>query len=708
MSRTIQIALTIFWVLKFFHCKKYTTFDENKIARKTFSFHERANSLHQHEIIISIKQKNLTYLETYLKDVSNPDSINFRKWLTKEEIGQLISNPEATQAVTNYLAAEGVEIRWVSTHGEYLRASAPIHAWERILSTIFFRCEDRQFNNNIRHYYRAKEINVPISISNHVTAIFNTIQIPPEIYSSSYRSNSPMSKGKIPPFRSNMLVENGGMSSSSAANTVTVSFLNKLYSIPSNYGSPKITQSVVETADEYFSPKDLTQFQTKYNLPVQAAISKNNHNISDCSNVADSCGEGNLDIQYIMGIAQKTTSIYWYSPYQEEDPFLKWILDISDDPFPPLTNSISWGAVEQSISKSIMEAFNNAAMKLSNLGVTIVVSSGESASSFYCLCNQSSSSSDSPWSGTPWSGKGYFPSFPATSPYVTSVGATMGPEQGRPEVGCQSDAGGVITSGGGFSTYYPQPTWQKAAVDTYFSKLAASQIPSAGFNRKGRGIPDVSLIGVNYEFISAGALTYRFGTSCSAPVFAAMVSLLNSYLFTKNLPTVGFLNPMLYSNKSKSIFNDILVGNNKCCASTGSLSCCKSGFNAAVGWDPMTGWGSVNYTSFRSVFTSAVKLKGTSVPSKKPTLSPSSKSTLIPSTNKLTTRMPSSKLTNSPSCNPTQTVTPSKRPVNAIQSPTRIPTTLPSVKRFPSCVPTRKPTAKPTSKPSSKSTVKAV
>ena len=49
--------------------------------------------------------------------------------------------------------------------------------------------------------------------------------------------------------------------------------------------------------------------------------------------------------------------------------------------------------------------------------------------------------------GTAWSGRGYFPSFPATSPYVTAVGATMGPESGNPEVACQSQLGGVITTG---------------------------------------------------------------------------------------------------------------------------------------------------------------------------------------------------------------------------------------------------------------------
>ena len=64
----------------------------------------------------------------------------------------------------------------------------------------------------------------------------------------------------------------------------------------------------------------------------------------------------------------------------------------------------------------------------------------------------------------------------------------------------QSNLGGIITSGGGFSTYFPQPSWQTAAVSNYFNEMAAaSTTPVIGFNSQGRGIPDISLLGVNYQ-----------------------------------------------------------------------------------------------------------------------------------------------------------------------------------------------------------------
>ena len=53
-----------------------------------------------------------------------------------------------------------------------------------------------------------------------------------------------------------------------------------------------------------------------------------------------------------------------------------------------------------------------------------------------------------------------------------------------------------ITSGGGFSTFFAQPSWQQVAVDEYFASL--DEPPWPGYNRNGRGIPDVALLGVTY------------------------------------------------------------------------------------------------------------------------------------------------------------------------------------------------------------------
>lgn len=68
----------------------------------------------------------------------------------------------------------------------------------------------------------------------------------------------------------------------------------------------------------------------------------------------------------------------------------------------------------------------------------------------------------------------------------------------------QSQLGAVITTGGGFSTYFKTPSWQAAAVSGYLAAVTGSaSAPAPGFNPQGRGIPDVSLIGVSYQVSDA-------------------------------------------------------------------------------------------------------------------------------------------------------------------------------------------------------------
>ena len=110
----------------------------------------------------------------------------------------------------------------------------------------------------------------------------------------------------------------------------------------------------------------------------------------------------------------------------------------------------------------------------------------------------------------------------------------------------------------------------------------------------GRGLPDVSLLGASYLFILNNSTSSFYGTSTSAPVFAGMVSLVNAARVAAGKPTLGWINPALYALSSQFV-NDITVGDNKCTSSydDNGLICCAQGFKTAVGWDPVTGLGSV-------------------------------------------------------------------------------------------------------------------
>jgi len=202
----------------------------------------------------------------------------------------------------------------------------------------------------------------------------------------------------------------------------------------------------------------------------------------------------------------------------------------------------------------------------------------------------------------------FVPSFPAESPYVTTLGGTQGAEQNPPlpEISCTSTLSlpgyecGVITSGGGFSYTFETPKYQKNDVKEY---LRNSRTPTELFCPTGRGFPDVSLNSVAFFTILGGEPILLFGTSISAPAFAAMVTLMNAERQSEGKPVLGFLNPALYKNEFRKSFNDITVGNNNCVSlfnATEYAVCCPYGFDTTKGWDPTTGLGTINFEKLKS------------------------------------------------------------------------------------------------------------
>jgi len=205
------------------------------------------------------------------------------------------------------------------------------------------------------------------------------------------------------------------------------------------------------------------------------------------------------------------------------------------------------------------------------------------------------------------------PPFPASSPYITSVGATQlnnpvfnlpNPPPACAASGLQCASGGTevavsydisgFASGGGFSDLAAQPSYQATAVQNYFSSGVVLP-PNSYWNQTGRGFPDIAAIGHNTLISQGGFITPVGGTSASAPIVASLISLLNEDVITKTGKPLGFLNPFLYQAQAAdpTNFQDITVGDNKCTEDGCSAGC--QGFLAYKGWDPVTGLGSPNY-----------------------------------------------------------------------------------------------------------------
>ena len=125
-------------------------------------------------------------------------------------------------------------------------------------------------------------------------------------------------------------------------------------------------------------------------------------------------------------------------------------------------------------------------------------------------------------------------------------GATRGPAEYQPETAETSDKSGVITSGGGFSDFYAQPSWMSEAIASYMETVDPK--PTGPFNSFVRGYPDVSMVGKNSQTTIGGFTRGVSGTSESAPVVAGMIALVNAERIKAGNNAIGFILPALYQN----------------------------------------------------------------------------------------------------------------------------------------------------------------
>jgi tripeptidyl-peptidase-1 len=326
-----------------------------RIPRETFVKGNKAGADETHALVFAVKQQNLDSLEKTLLERSTPGNDKYQKWLTYAEITALTANPAGSEAVKLWLEQQGAKIVWSSNRNDYIKAEAPIAVWERLLDAEFFEFADHSRKKVASKVLRADAYTIPDALQGHLHTVFYTVQTPPELRKKyhtadetaiqrknkhAFRTDISVFRGKQPALRT------GANEVGSFFEYVTVPFLNDYYVITTNEGNASQAQSVFETVEEYFSPNDLTLFQQQYDLPLQAAQAPYGYATTNC--VSNDCYEGNLDVQYINGIAQKTATIYWYQEYTAtSDPFLDWITDVANTVNPPLVNSISWGSTEQ-------------------------------------------------------------------------------------------------------------------------------------------------------------------------------------------------------------------------------------------------------------------------------------------------------------------------------------------------------------------------
>eukprot|EP00127_Corallochytrium_limacisporum_P000034 Clim_evm13s2 gene=Clim_evmTU13s2 len=484
-------------------------------------------------------------VEKTLLEVSDPDSPKYQNWLSMAEVVDLVRpQQEHIDTVDEWLKSVNTKSVTKSPAEDLIRVHMSVSEAQKTFNAKFniYSHENRPEHRIIR----TMDFTVPDHVGNSLTEVSGLLL-----------------RGR--PIKAKMSPRNDRRRQSTQI--ITPDVIHDEYNINHEASSAINKQAIVSftVGDEngnpdpqFYSPDDLSLFETTFGVIPHKIDFTMGQNIGSQPGI-----EANLDVQYILGVAQGVTT--WVE-FEGAGSFLDWVmgqqnmLDTS-----PWVHSLSYGEDEDDEvenPETLQEHFQMFGVS----GRSILFASGDDGVG--CTENRHSFVNS--------------PDFPAGCPFITSVGGTDGPS-----MAWSGKDGG--SSGGGFSNLYDQPDYQSDAVQTYLT--TANLPPASTFRSAGRGYPDVSAFGTDFEIVFNGNFTLVDGTSCATPTFAGIVSLLNDISFNSGGNSLGFLNPLLYKMKvdAPDTFFDIKSGNNA------SGQC--SGFDAIEGWDPVTGLGSPNFAA---------------------------------------------------------------------------------------------------------------
>ena len=510
---------------------------------------------------ISLNRRKPEALAAAVALVSDPRNISgrFRHYLSDDDIAALVQ-PISIIPVEEWLHSSGADVvRLASSSGQVLEVRANMS----VVVALFGSTLSRYRSEDGFEVFRSSTLSppnvpVPLRLRGLVEAVHGLFDLP---HRPSTRPRMRLSREPL---------HQQGLGCQFKGDIVDPTVLQQQYRYPNTslpYG--RVSQGVAAFEDAQFDPNDVTAFEAYYQLPNVSLHVKG-------PNKGGFYGEAGLDTQYIVATGAGLPS--WFLAREAFD-MLAWCEMVLAMPEPPSVLSISWGGPESNYPEADQRAADQCFQRAALKGISVLAASGDEGTGrqsgplgFGC--------------------KRFDPTWPASSPHVTAVGATYLTADWQGDHGEDSrrsektrGESGWSFSGGGYSAIFPRPPWQDAAVATYQNLTTLP--PAKLFNESGRVTPDVSAVGTCFavfgSHLPSGTPTGTLsGTSASTPAFAGLISRINNARVAAGKPTLGLLNPTLY--QAGRVGTDITVGANKCRG-------CPAGFEAAPGFDAVTGLG---------------------------------------------------------------------------------------------------------------------
>ncbi|EPT03314.1 hypothetical protein FOMPIDRAFT_1158787 [Fomitopsis schrenkii] len=580
---------------------------------------------------VGLMQPNIHKVEEYLMEVSHPQSPGYGKHWTPAKVGQTFRpSEEAIDTVRSWLLTSGfgADRIKISNSGTWIRADVTVKEAEDLLGTEYYVYHGEDGSSEV--IACADKYHLPEHVSAHVELVTPTLQFGFGRKRSGLetRTSSLASRrwGSTPSYDPSFMSmpEDATAQLAACGEMMTPDCLRQLYNFtdyepqaPTNN-----TLAIVEFTPNAYRGSDLDMFFANFS-PSQVGqrpilVSIDGGVVQTTNESFDDNVESDLDLEFAMALVgpQQNVTLFQTGDLEEggsPDDVLD-ALDASyctyeggdsstfDPTYPdpagydghdcgtvplPSVLSFSYASSEAYFTTSYLTRMCNEFAKLGMMGVSVLWSTGDNGvgTEGYCL----NSSGDF---GTGTDFPIFNPSFPATCPYVTSVGATqINISATRIETAAYVPS--KLSSGGGFSNVFAPPGYQQSAVEGYLTNYTPPYSSSI-YNASGRGFPDLSANGVRYSVAVDDVWLPVYGTSASTPVIAAFLSAINDARIAAGKSTIGFINPTIYSSSFQAAFNDITDGSNP--------GCDTEGFNAEPGWDPVTGVGTPNVAMLRELW----------------------------------------------------------------------------------------------------------
>ena len=582
-------------------------------------------------LILKRSPQQQAALTTFLEDVQNPDSSQYRQFLTPQEFGKRYGPSDADlAAVQQWLRSHGFTVAGVNKGRTAVEFSGTVDQLQQTFQTAIHR-----FNiEGAEHWANVTDPLIPATLAPVIggVAALNDFKPAPSLvkgpsarWDPQLHRFSPELTGTISGAQYLFVGPGDAATIYNTPNSLNTHFPSG----QTTYDGTGVTIGIAGTTLLYDS--GFTFYRNFFGLSgMNGATAVYDGNLSNFDPSADET-EGIADVEIAGAVAPGANVIYYAAADTAFQPglFLAIYRAVDDNSINIL--SVSYGACELALGNAgnlqVLNAWEQAAAQ----GITVTVSSGDSgsagcdnqnlvtvASKGLAVNGLASSPYNIAVGGTDFDSlHAHFATYVGsnTSNYTSALSyipespwndstSTKGALSANTPLKGSSGQTNIWAAGGGASNAaiggvgYPKPSWQQGFTPSNVDMV--------------RDVPDVSLFsGIGHygamwalcEGTDCSSGPYSTihgvgGTSTAAPAFAGILALVNQKVGAST--RLGQANWLLYklAQTAPSIFHSITTGNNSVYCTVGSPNCNSNnfltGYNAQSNYSLATGLGSVD------------------------------------------------------------------------------------------------------------------